>query len=255
MTSARAAPEPRPTRRADLGGGVQAVLSRYRPGERQGRHSHEVHELTVLLAGDLCETLAGRAYDCRGGWAAFKPAGAAHADVWGLRGAVVFSLKLPPGALGDEPPDAGWRPVERAAPVGLMSACFAAGGGAAETVADLLACLGPPRRPGAPPPWLARAHDQIRCEPQRASLAQVAAACGVSRTHFAQAFHRCYGQPPSLFRRQAMAAEALRLALDDAAPLADAAAAAGFADQSHMHRTVKAMTGVAPRALQRALCA
>jgi len=44
---------------------------------------------------------------------------------------------------------------------------------------------------------------------------------------------------PSIFRRRAMASRALAAALTRDGRLADAAAEAGFADQSHMARTVR----------------
>jgi len=77
------------------------------------------------------------------------------------------------------------------------------------------------------------------------SLAQLAALAGVGRFHLLRAFRRCLGLPPHLFQTQLRLRHAKRLMLEGEPP-AMAAAAAGFADQSHLIRKFKAAYGVTP---------
>lgn len=77
------------------------------------------------------------------------------------------------------------------------------------------------------------------------SLAQLAALAGVDRFHLLRAFRRSIGLPPHLFQTQLRLRHAKRLMLEGE-PAAMAAAAAGFADQSHLIRKFKAAYGVTP---------
>ena len=78
-------------------------------------------------------------------------------------------------------------------------------------------------------------------------LADVASACGLSRSHFVKAFHRTTGLPPHrwlIVQRVERAKEWMR---DPNMPLSMIAVACGFADQSHFSRTFTRLTGVTPR--------
>jgi AraC-like DNA-binding protein len=77
------------------------------------------------------------------------------------------------------------------------------------------------------------------------SLADLAALAGVDRFHLLRAFRRSVGLPPHLYQTQLRLRHARRLLLAGEAP-AWAAAAAGFADQSHLIRKFKAAYGVTP---------
>jgi AraC-like DNA-binding protein len=77
------------------------------------------------------------------------------------------------------------------------------------------------------------------------SLADLAALAGVSRFHLLRAFRRAVGLPPHLYQTQLRLRHARRLLLAGQPP-ARAAAAAGFADQSHLIRKFKAAYGVTP---------
>jgi AraC-like DNA-binding protein len=83
------------------------------------------------------------------------------------------------------------------------------------------------------------------------SLAELAALAGASRWQLLRHFRRAYGLSPHewLLQRRAERARGLIAA---GLPLVDAAAAAGFADQSHMTRTFARHWGYSPGAWQRA---
>ena len=76
------------------------------------------------------------------------------------------------------------------------------------------------------------------------SLAELAALAGVDRFHLLRAFRRCLGLP-HLYQTQLRLRHVKRLMLAGESP-AMAAAAAGFADQSHLIRKFKAAYGVTP---------
>jgi len=71
---------------------------------------------------------------------------------------------------------------------------------------------------------------------------------GVTRETAFRWFRDAYGVGPARFRVEARARRAWRSIVDGAAPLAEIAAEAGFADQAHMSRDVKSLTGRAPGA-------
>ena len=75
-------------------------------------------------------------------------------------------------------------------------------------------------------------------------VGESARAAGVDRTRLARLFRRHYGVPPSVYRLRCMAAKAISASLAGGGSIADAAYAAGFADQSHLARTVTSLVGI-----------
>ena len=83
------------------------------------------------------------------------------------------------------------------------------------------------------------------------SLQAVADACGVSREHLSRLFTRRTGESPGRWRRRARIAEAARRLLAGEA-VARVAAACGHADAGHFAAVFRLVTGLSPRAFQRA---
>lgn len=78
------------------------------------------------------------------------------------------------------------------------------------------------------------------------SIAEIADACNLSRSYFIRAFRETTGQTPHQWLT-AQRLERARALLEDAErPLADVAAACGFADQSHFTRVFSQHTGMPP---------
>lgn len=77
------------------------------------------------------------------------------------------------------------------------------------------------------------------------SLAELAALAGLTRFHFLRSFAHATGLTPHAFQVQARLHLARRLILAGR-PLAEAAAEAGFADQSHLTRLFARSYGMAP---------
>ncbi len=83
------------------------------------------------------------------------------------------------------------------------------------------------------------------------TLAQMAAWAGLSRYQLLRRFAEAYGLPPHAWLLQ-QRAERSRHLIRRGASLADAAAASGFADQSHMTRIFARQFGFTPGAWQKA---
>src|SRR5690606_32488269 len=81
-------------------------------------------------------------------------------------------------------------------------------------------------------------------------IARIARRCGVTPAYASRALRSAYGMAPQQLRRELRWRRALDLLRGDA-PLADVALHAGFADQSHFCRTVRAFTGLPPATLRR----
>jgi len=108
-----------------------------------------------------------------------------------------------------------------------------------------------PRREGAGP--VARARQRLDEDPARdVTLAALAAEAGLTRFQLLRGFQRETGLTPQAYRRVQRVARA-RGMIRAGLPLAEIAAALGFADQSHMNRAFLQVTGATPGAWAAAL--
>jgi len=111
----------------------------------------------------------------------------------------------------------------------------------------------PPARPRSPP--VVRALERLDAAPERpVTLAELAALSGVSRFQLLRGFSREVGATPHAYLTQARVRRARALLAGGATP-ADAAAASGFADQSHLTRAFRRQLGVTPGRYRAALLA
>jgi AraC-like DNA-binding protein len=93
---------------------------------------------------------------------------------------------------------------------------------------------------------ITRAKARIDDDPAAAlTLAELAAEAGMSRFQLLRGFAQAMGLPPHAYRMQQRVVLARQL-IARGTTLADAAAAAGFADQSHMTRAFVRLLGVTP---------
>ena len=102
-----------------------------------------------------------------------------------------------------------------------------------------------PRATGTASRALLRARERLADGTAAPSLAELARGADMGRYVFLRAFAATFGLPPHAWAQQQRLARAEAL-LARGAALADAAAASGFADQSHMTRAFRRFRGYTP---------
>lgn len=105
----------------------------------------------------------------------------------------------------------------------------------------------PAPRGGLAPWQIERAKETMMSDLETTpTLHCIAAACGLSASHFSRAFRRSVGIPPLAWLSEQRIATAKRLIDTTDTVLADIAITCGFADQSHFTRVFSRVMGVSP---------
>jgi len=89
-----------------------------------------------------------------------------------------------------------------------------------------------------------RDHDSV-------TLTKLAAACGLSPSHFSREFKKTTGYPPHQWALRNKVSLAKEMMLQTPLSLTEIADACGFVDHSHLSRWFKRVTGVNPKTWQR----
>jgi AraC family transcriptional regulator len=240
-------------RRALVAGDTHARLSFYPPGLRQPAHSHGRAHVSIIIGGSVREVSAGQD-EC--GYASqlrLRPYETRHQVEYGLQGALILAIDIE--HIVTRTTASSWihRDLSVAQRV-LLSWVLAEGvahaADAGDCIQDLVAGIETESLRGSPPSWLTQARQRLMEDPASARIDALASAAGVHRAHFARAFQHWFRTSPSLFRRRAMLSHAIA-AIASGQSLVSAAAAAGFADQSHLCRTMRSMMGTTPNRLLR----
>lgn len=126
---------------------------------------------------------------------------------------------------------------------------------AEELLAQLVACIllrhgEAAVRAGSPPSGAGQRMQRVReyldaHYAQDVTVEELALVAGLSRAHLTRAFTRQFGVPPHLYLNGVRLRHA-QAALLAGEPIADAALACGFADQSHFTRRFKGAVGISP---------
>jgi AraC family transcriptional regulator len=243
--------------------GLTLHIARYAGGARQLPHSHDELHLSMVLAGGVTEAIAGRTELLGTGSIVCKDPGVVHANAWGDEGAVLARLSIGQGLgdIGDRAPAAPWtwaHDVSLAAPfLRIVSRARASDTSVAiadADVSDLLASL--TARPasavrGAPPAWLRDVMAQVRdgWHPGL-TVASVAGSAGVHPVYLARCVRRWYGVTAGDELRRARMRHAMRSLAAEAVSVSRVAHEAGFADEPHLCRSVRAAAGITPRQLR-----
>lgn len=105
---------------------------------------------------------------------------------------------------------------------------------------------------GLTPAQLRRVGDHLSDRlDQRVSVGDLAALVGLSESWFARAFKQTTGVPPHRWQLR-LRVDRARDLLANGAPLAEIAAQTGFADQAHLTRSFRSLTGTTPAAWRKA---
>lgn len=240
-------------RKVKLCASAEYVLSliSYPAGLVQPHHAHEGAQMSVLLAGDFREQSPFSDIVPSQRVSALKSAGASHAVTFGRHGALMLSidvaddLDVPLRKAGD------WRPLTDNA--NALAVAVVMEPDCRDLLADLVveirhASLPHDRRP---PDAVRRLKQALDDAPSQVRIIDIAKTVDIHRVHLSRAFTAAYGVSPSLYRRRRMTGHAISLACHEALPLSHAAAEAGFADQSHLARSLKRDIGISPTRLRR----
>lgn len=215
-----------------------AYRTRHERGATLATHRHRAPYAALVLDGDYTESSLDGPLPCRPGTLVLHPAYHAHGDRFGRLGASALNIELPETAF--ELAASAWQVHDLREASEVFARC-------PQRLPELLA-IATPQAAAEQPDWqpallraMADSDDDI---------AVLARRLGVSAEHASRALSRSYGMSPRALRREARWRRALHL-LAGAQSLADIAAAAGFADQSHLHRVVVAHAGCTPVQLRR----
>jgi AraC-like DNA-binding protein len=218
-----------------------AYRTRHQCGETLATHRHREPYVALVLDGDYTESSLDGPLPCRPGTLILHPAYHAHGDRFGHSGASAINIELPQSLSAQwlESAASAWQVHNLRDALEVFQHC-------PQRLPELLACAAP-QAAVVLPDWqseLLRGMDESDDD-----IALIARRLGVSAEHASRALSRSYGMSPRALRRELRWRRALAL-LDGTMPLAEVAAAAGFADQSHLHRVVVAHAGCTPMRLR-----
>jgi AraC-like DNA-binding protein len=234
-------------------------------------HTHEEYQLAVLERGAGVLRAGGRRHQVRPGAVQLINPGEVHTGgpdgpaahvlrsvllgpAWLAEAAHAFAGRAAPAGpsfvralVRDEAlaaavariADPAWEPAsalarEAAVLDALVRALARHGGGGAA------------RRTGAEPAAVSRAREYLHAHVgEDVSLAALGGVVGLSPYQLGRAFRRHVGAPPHAYHLQLRLARA-RTLLAGGVPIAAAALAAGFADQSHLYRRFRRLFGLTP---------
>lgn len=240
-------------------GGLQVSTTVYAGASALPLHEHEHAYLCLVAAGVYVQRASGRDSEFRQGMLLVHPAGHRHANRFAPQGARCLSVFLSDALAGSPGPrrlldehrqlhlpgaarllariESELAATDDAAALALESAVL-------ELVA--LACRQDDR--ARRPAWLACVLERLHDDPcSTLSLQELAALAGVHPAHLARRFRQSQGVSVGEYQRHLRIALARKALGDRHRSIADVAAAAGFADQSHFARVFKRMVGQTPR--------
>jgi len=242
--------------------GFAATETSYEAGEDLPPHAHERAFCCLTLSGAYTERTCSSNETLYGPWTAvFHPAGELHVTRMTASGGRIFNVEIDLRLLR---PERGGAPgpaqdLDGGALVWHLARLRRAARAAdpdesCETESlglELLdaVCRGP-RENRAEPSWLARVVERLRDDaPARPSVSSLAAEAGVHPVHLARVFRRHRGETIASYVRRVRVQRAARLLAGrdpGSGNTASIAAAAGFADQSHMSRAFRRVAGTTP---------
>ena len=242
--------------------GVRMTEARIEPGRELPRHSHALAFFCLLVDGSYREDSGSRTTSYAPFTVAFHPPGEPHRSEMGARGARVFNVEIPGGWLdasaGLARPVADRRGGELTWLAAQLFREYRDGLPGPPVAVEALVCEMLALAGGATrfrdrqrPAWLSRAVELLESEFRRSlRIGEVAARVGTHPTHLSRVFRDRVGLPIGEYVHRLRVRYAGEELCRPGARLADVAVSAGFADQSHLTRVFKRVTGVTPSAFR-----
>lgn len=249
-------------------GNLSFSESVYRPGTQIRRHVHSRPYFSILLHGSYREAYKGGVRECGPATAVLHPPGEVHSDQFLDSGGRIFRFEII-----DKEADSCFAP-QICATGELRNGrvrCLAAqlyweshsldyfSPLAAESLA--LEIISEATRnvfrkdKRATPSWLVQAVELLHeALPDNLTVELIANVVGVHPVHLARVFRRRYGCSIGEYARNWRVELASRQLATSTSPIAEIAVAAGFADQSHLCRTFKAVSGLTPKEFRAVFC-
>jgi AraC-like DNA-binding protein len=247
--------------------GIETVAYRG-PLERMPTHAHAEFQLTLYAGGPRRFKVAGHDFAGSPRTSIIIQAGEPHSSVpiadpilalrtfyieertvaevaaslWGGKGTVVFRNPLIDDAETVMRLEAAHRALDHRTLEGEEKSCLAL----QRLVRRNATPTGPARRTTGADARVAKAREILDDRTaENVGLDELAKVAGISRFHLIRVFQRRYGLTPFAYQRNRRIEKA-RAVLRAGRSIADAAAAAGFADQSHLGRSFRAVMGSTP---------
>lgn len=238
-----------PLRTLDAGG-FFLIESAYTAGQALPRHAHEDAYLTIATRGAFEESVGGRRVEC-GPWDVLvRPAGEAHANVYGRGGARCLLVRVPaarrtrvfeaPGRVGRARAVPIAMCIERELAMRDEASALTIEGLVLELIGEAT------RGSAAMPRWLSVACEFVRQHGGRIGVGDIARVSGVHSATVARGFREHLRCSPGEYLRRVRIEQAQRELASTAKPIAEIALAAGFYDQSHFTAVFRRLTGVTP---------
>jgi AraC family transcriptional regulator len=240
----------------------------YSPGTQIRRHVHPRSYFSILLQGGYRETYRGGVRECGPASAVLHPPGEVHSDQFLGGGGRIFRFEI----IDDTEDSCLGRQIcareeLRSGRVRCLAArlyCESLNSDsfsplAAESLAlEIIheASVNSDKQDHFPKPsWLAQAVELLHeTLPDNLTVERIATMVGVHPVHLARVFRRRYGCSVGEYARNWRVEVVSRQLATSARPIAEVAAAAGFADQSHLCRTFKKISGLTPNQYRAIFC-
>ena len=242
-------------------GNLSFSESVFPPGARIKRHSHLHPYFSILLHGSYRETYSAGVRECGPATAVLHPPGEVHADHFLDAGGRIFRFEITDSASDLYLRRDIWDTTElRNGRVRCLAARLyrescnpdrfspLAGEALALEIISEATRHGLTRDNRGTPTWLAQATELLHeALPESLTVQRIANVVGIHPVHLARVFQRRYGCSIGEYTRKWRVEVASRQLATSTRPIAEVAAVAGFADQSHLCRTLKTVSGLTPK--------
>lgn len=241
-------------------GGLRIIETRHPANLKLREHEHEDPTIVAAISGGWDERVERKSFVCRPGSFLVKPGGARHANSYGgeLSHSLVIQLTVTHAAAWESSRKAFGSVVSFENPkltmrlVGLLAQAntdsrLELQEELSSVFAIILGETSSGRRPPVSVVRLKRVRDRLLDETSEATdLTHLAAYCEMTPSAFTHAFRSEFGCTPSSLKRRRRLETVLFLLRTSNSSLSQIAAKTGFADQSHLTREFRRLTGVTP---------